>query len=209
MNALNDLFLDELSERHDAERRLARSLPKIVKFAVSQCLIDLLELSRKHTIAHLKHLEAVFISIGAHPTGKRSGASIELLRECDTITNEFANSAAIDAGVILAIQKIGHSKLASYTSLREWAVELGFKQAAILLRAILVEEKATGLAFIALARDQCNRTALGDAQGIEHGQGGIHARRRERRATSLHRPHGISSPPFHSTPLPNQIGLIL
>jgi len=164
MNALKNLFLDELADRYDAEKQLVRALPKIAKTATCKTLQKLIQSHLKETVGHVKTLETVFKSFGAKARGRRCEATVGLLKEGSEIAADFKGSAALNAALISSAQKNEHYEIASYGCLREWAALLGNKEASAMLKDILLEEKAANDALIALARSSSNNEALGDCK---------------------------------------------
>ncbi len=165
MNPLNQLFLTELADRYDAEKRLLRSLPKIARAASCKQLQKLLQLEYTETTSHLKKLELVFRAFDAKITSKKCEATVGLLKEGEEITAIFKGTAAINAALISVAQKLKHYEIASYGCLHEWAVDLENQEASTLLKGILTEVRDANEALIKLARSSSNKEALagGDA----------------------------------------------
>ncbi len=159
MKSLKDLFLDELADMYDAEQRIARALPKMVKAATCTRLQAALENHLKETAGHIASLELVFKSINEPAKGQKCEATVGLLEEADEIAAEFKDSPAINAALICAGQKVEHYEIASYGCLQEWAGMLGHKKAAKLLKEILDQEKAADQALTELARAGNNEEA--------------------------------------------------
>jgi ferritin-like metal-binding protein YciE len=161
MKTLKDLFLDELADMYDAERRIVKALPKMAKAATCDDLRGAIQSHLKETEGHVKKLEEVFQSFDEKAKGKTCEATVGLLEEGDEIAAEFKGSPAINAALISAAQKVEHYEMASYGCLHEWAGLLGNKEAAGLLQEILDEEKAANEALTELARASSNEEALG------------------------------------------------
>jgi len=162
MSTLKDLFLDELADRYDAEKRLVRALPTMSKAATCTHLQKLIQSHLKETESHVKKLEKVFRSFGEKTKAKKCQATIGLLAEGDGIADDFKGSPAINAALISVAQKVEHYEIASYGCLREWAELLGNKEAAGLLQEILVQEKAANHSLSELARFKSNNEAEGE-----------------------------------------------
>lgn len=168
---LNDLFLDELADMYDAEKRIAKALPKMAKAATCPDLKKALQSHLKETEGQVKKLERVFLSFGMKAKGKTCEATVGLLEEGDEIAAEFKGSPAINAALICAAQKVEHYEIASYGCLTEWAGLLGNKAAAGLLQQILDEEKAANESLNELAHDGNNEEALGATNPKERSPG--------------------------------------
>ena len=171
MNTFKDLFLNELADMYDAEQRIIKGLPKLIKAATCNHLKKAFQAHLKETEGQVRKLDMVFKAFGAKAKGKTCDATVGLLNEADAIASEFKGSPAINAALICAAQKIEHYEIASYGCLHEWAGVLGQNEAAGLLQAILEEEKAANETLSALARSRSNREALGETEqtGSEYG----------------------------------------
>ena len=162
MRTLKNLFLDELADRYDAEKRLVIAMPKIIKVATCTNLQKLLQSHLKETVSHVKTLEKVFKSFGEKPRLNKCEATIGLLKEGDEVASDNKGWPVLNAALISVAQKLEHYEIATYGCLRGWARLLGNKEAAGLLQEILVEEKAANHALSELARSRSNIEALGD-----------------------------------------------
>lgn len=161
MNPLKTLFLDELADRLDAEKRLVLAMPGMVKAATCKHLQKLIQAHLKETMGHVKKVEKVFKAFGEKVTVKKCEATIGLLKEGHEIAREYRGSVAINAAIISVAQKAEHYEIASYGCLHEWATVLGNPAAATILKEILGEEEAANQALTELARTRSNAEALG------------------------------------------------
>lgn len=161
MKTLKDLFMDELADIYDAERRLVKALPKMAKAATSEDLKGAILSHLEETKGHVTKVEAVFECFGEKAKGKTCEATKGLIEEGDEIAADFKGSPAINAALISAAQKVEHYEVASYGCLHEWAGLLGNPDAASLLDEILEEEKAANESLTTLARASSNDEALG------------------------------------------------
>jgi ferritin-like metal-binding protein YciE len=162
MKTLKDLFLDEVGDMYDAERRIVKALPKLVKAATCEKLKAALLAHLKETEGHVTKLEQVFQSLDQKAKGKTCKTTVALLEEGGDIVTEFKGSPALNAALISAAQKVEHHEIASYGALHEWAKLLGNSKAASLLEAILGEEKAANATLTKLALDSSDKEALGE-----------------------------------------------
>jgi ferritin-like metal-binding protein YciE len=160
MKTLKDLFLDELADVYDAEHRIVKALPKLVKAATCNDLKKAFQSHLKETEGQIEKLDKVFKSFGLKPKVKTCEATVGLLKEGDEIATEFKGSPAINAALIAAGQKVEHYEMASYGCLHEWARLLGNTEAANLLEEILGEEKAANETLNELALEKSNQEAL-------------------------------------------------
>jgi ferritin-like metal-binding protein YciE len=56
---------------------------------------------------------------------------------------DYADSPALDAGLVASAQAVEHYEMTRYGTLKSWAQQLGHKQAVALLDATLAEETKT------------------------------------------------------------------
>src|SRR5450755_3426698 len=162
MKTLKDLFLDELADMYDAERRVVKALPKMAKAATCPDLKAAIQSHLKETEGHVQKLEQVFECFDRKARGKTCEATVGLLEEGDEIAADFKGSPAINAALISAAQKVEHYEMASYGCLHEWATLLENAEASALLEEILDQEKAANASLNALALARSNQEALGE-----------------------------------------------
>ena len=167
MKTLKVLFLDEVADMYDAERRIVKALPKMAKAATCDKLKKAILAHLKETEGHVTKLYQVFQSFDEKARGKTCEATVGLLKEGDEIAADFKGSPAINAALISAAQKVEHYEMASYGCLHEWAGLLGNKEAAGLLQEILEQEKAANETLTGLARTGSNEEALSGCDAAE------------------------------------------
>lgn len=136
------LFEAELKDIYWAEKALTKAIPKMIKNATSEELIEALENHLEETLQQVKRVEMVFEIIGKRPVAKKCEAMEGLLKEATEIMEMCDYGAMCDAGIISAAQKVEHYEIASYGTLRQFAETLGLSDAASLLEETLNEEKA-------------------------------------------------------------------
>lgn len=139
---LMKLFVDELKDIYWAEKALTKAIPKMVKKATSQELIDALESHLEETKNQITRVEQVFESIDKKASAKKCDAMEGLIEEAEDIMESCEAGPMCDAGIISAGQKIEHYEIASYGTLRQFAKTLGLGKAAKLIEETLNEEKA-------------------------------------------------------------------
>ena len=160
MQTLKDLFLDELADRYDSEKRLVIAMPKMIALSTCAQLRHVIETHLMETERQVAKLERVFKLFGEKPSANKCAATLGILAEGAENASDNKNSPTINAALVSVAQKIEHYEIASYGCLREWALLLGNKPAAALLTEILHEEKAANEALIEVARAFCNVQAL-------------------------------------------------
>jgi ferritin-like metal-binding protein YciE len=162
MSSLKDLFLDELADMYDAEKRIAKGLTKLAKGATSQELKDAFTTHLDETQGHIEKVESVFQAFGEKAKGKACKATIGLLEEADEIASDNKGSPTINAALISAAQKVEHYEIASYGTLQEWATLLGNEDAADILGEILEEEEAANEKLTDIAESSANEEAMSE-----------------------------------------------
>ena len=139
---LQKLFEDELKDIYWAEKALTKAIPKMIEHATSSELIDALTVHLEETQEQVNRLEQVFASIGKKAEAVKCEAMTGLIKEAEEIMEECEEGAMCDAGIISAGQKVEHYEIATYGTLRQFAVTLGLTEAVTLLEETLSEEKA-------------------------------------------------------------------
>ncbi len=156
---LNDLFYETLKDIYYAERQILRALPKMAKNAQSPELTKAFETHREETQGQIERLEQVFEIIGKSPRGKTCDAIVGILDEGKEIMEDFAETDALDPGMLAAAQAVEHYEISRYGTLKTWATQLGYADAAKLLDATLQEEIKTDKLLSQLATASINRKA--------------------------------------------------
>lgn len=161
---LMKLFHDELKDIYWAEKALTKAIPKMVKNASSNELIEALEHHLSQTQNQVQRLEQVFETMGKKATSKKCDGMEGLIKEGESIMEETEEGAMCDAGIISAAQKIEHYEIASYGTLRQFAETLGLAEAANLLQQTLNEEKAADETLTQVAVNTVNIEAVEASQ---------------------------------------------
>src|SRR4051812_30978238 len=156
---LSDLFEDTLKDVYYAENKILKTLPKMAKAAQSQDLKAAFTKHERETRGQVARLQKVFKIIGKPARGKVCDAINGITDEGAEIMKEFKGAPALDAGLLASAQAVEHYEIARYGTLRTWAEELGYEDAARLLEATLEEEKNTDKALTALAKSVVNAEA--------------------------------------------------
>jgi ferritin-like metal-binding protein YciE len=164
LDTLQKLYTDELRDLYNAENQLLKALPKMAKAASSGDLKDAFEKHLEQTKGHVKRLEQVFEALGEKPKGKTCRAMKGLIEEGSEILKEDGEESILDAGIIVAAQKVEHYEIASYGSVRTFAHLLGQNKAAELLQTTLDEESETNELLNRLAEGIVNPEAMMESE---------------------------------------------
>jgi len=160
LDNLKTLYINELRDLYNAENQLVKALPKMAKAASSQQLKDAFEKHLEQTKTHVERLEEVFEEINEKPKGRTCKAMKGLIEEGSEILHEDGEESVIDAGIIVAAQKVEHYEIAGYGSVRTFAELLGKNKSAELLQTTLNEESETNETLNQLAEGIVNPEAV-------------------------------------------------
>jgi ferritin-like metal-binding protein YciE len=72
---------------------------------------------------------------------------------------DYRGSEALDAGLLAGAQAVEHYEMSRYGTLKNWAQQLGLKEAVSLLDQTLQEEKKTDALLSKLAQSEVNAKA--------------------------------------------------
>jgi ferritin-like metal-binding protein YciE len=164
LDTLEQLYINELRDLYSAENQLLKALPKMAKGASSSELKDAFEKHLDQTIRHLARLEQLFEQLDESPKGKTCHGMKGLIEEGSEILKEDGEDSVLDAGIIVAAQKVEHYEIASYGSVRTFANLLGKDEAARLLQSTLDEESETNEILNRLAESIVNPEALRESE---------------------------------------------
>jgi ferritin-like metal-binding protein YciE len=168
---LDDLFEHALKDIYYAEKKILKSLPKMIKAAHDDGLRDGLEGHLMETEGHVDKLEQVFGILGKTPKAVKCEAIDGILAEADGILKGFGKTKACDAAIIFSGQAVEHYEITRYGSMHAWALSLGMDEAAELIESILTEEKAADVKLTEIAEARINFAAEEDdeaAGDLEH-----------------------------------------
>jgi ferritin-like metal-binding protein YciE len=159
-DTLQKLYTNELRDLYNAEHQLLKALPKMAKAASSEELKDAFKTHLEQTKGHVERLEQIFEELGENPKGKTCRAMKGLIEEGSEILQQDGEESVLDAGIIVAAQKVEHYEIAGYGSARTFAHLLGQNKAAELLQTTLDEEAETNEVLNRLAESIVNPEAL-------------------------------------------------
>ena len=170
IDSLTDLLLHELRDLYDAEQQLLEALPLMAKAAFADELKEAFQMHTEETKGQVERLEAIFKTLGVPAKATRCHAMAGLVKEAEELLKEEKNAdpSVLDAGLIVAAQKVEHYEIAGYGSARAFAKILGSREAESLLQETLDEEGATDKKLTLLAESLVNLDAAeSDAEMLE------------------------------------------
>jgi ferritin-like metal-binding protein YciE len=158
--SLRDLFIEELRDAYDGEKRLLRALPKMARAATSEELQSAFTSHATETEGQIARLEQVFQALGETARGKKCDGVMGIIEEANTAIEEIEDGAVLDAALIAGGQRAEHYEIAAYGTLAHFADLLGEQKAKNLLGQTLDEEKAADEKLNVIAMSDVNRQAL-------------------------------------------------
>jgi ferritin-like metal-binding protein YciE len=180
MNALKDLYINELKDLYSAENQLVKALPKMAKASDSDELRTAFEEHLEQTKGHVARLEKIFEALKESPKGKKCKGMEGLIEEGGELIEEDPGPEELDAGLIAAAQRVEHYEIAGYGCVRTYANLLGESEAVSLLEQTLAEEKETDEKLTELA-EQINVVAqeAGESESSESDEEETGSKRRK------------------------------
>jgi ferritin-like metal-binding protein YciE len=159
LDSMETLFLDQLQDLYDAEKRLVDALPKMADAAHNQSLKSAFQNHLRETQNQVTRLERVFQMMGKSAKGKTCEAMKGLIAEGQEVLGAKGDSDVKDAALIAAAQRVEHYEIAGYGTARTFAQRLGKPDAARLLQETLDEEGAADKKLTQLAEQNINPKA--------------------------------------------------
>ncbi|WP_407530669.1 ferritin-like domain-containing protein [Methylobacterium oryzisoli] len=140
---LQDAFYETLKDVYYAEKQSVRALKKATKAAEHEELRLAFEAHAEESANQVERLQQVFEIIGKPARAKTCEAMQGLTAEMEEDLEDFGDSPAADAVLAACAQAVEHYEIARYGTLKTWAIQLGYEDAAKLLDETLQEEKKT------------------------------------------------------------------
>jgi len=156
LRSLSDLFSNELSDLHSAEKQLLKALPKMAQAATAAELRQAFEGHLEQTKGHVERLENIFDELEESPGRTKCKAMEGLIAEGEEFLKEEAVDAVRNAGLIAIAQRVEHYEIAAYGTAATYARHLGDAKAEKLLRETLAEEVETDKKLTKLAESSIN-----------------------------------------------------
>jgi ferritin-like metal-binding protein YciE len=123
----------------------------------------------ERTKGHVERLDEIFEQLGESPKGKTCHAMKRLIAERSEMLQEGGEDSVLDAGIIVAAQKVEPYEIVSYGSVRAFANLLNQEEPARLLEATLDEESETNEILNGLAESIVNPEADSETELAEAG----------------------------------------
>ncbi len=139
---------------------MLKALPKMAKAASSEELKNAFEKHLEQTETHVERLEQVFEELDQSPKGKTCRAMKGLIQEGSEILEEEGDPSVLNAGIIVAAQKVEHYGIRRLRKCPHICRALGQQKAAELLQTTLDEESEANELLNGLAESIVNPEAL-------------------------------------------------
>lgn len=156
LESLHDLFLNELRDLYDAEKRLVKTLPKMAEASSTPELRDAIQEHLTQTQEHVVRLERIFAFVNEEPKSETCEGIKGIIDEGEDVTGDAKDPRVRDAAIIGSAQKVEHYEIASYGTVRTYARILGLEEAATLLQQTLGEENEADKRLTGIAERQVN-----------------------------------------------------
>ncbi len=134
---LRDLLNEQMRDLYDAEVHYGNMLTSLIRTATSVELADSLRQIAIQTQENAIKLTDICRILGVPPEGVTCKAMDGLLREAKETTQDWGDTATIDAALISSAQRIVHYEIAGFGTSREFASCIGEKEVATLLSEML------------------------------------------------------------------------
>ena len=169
---LADLLEHGLKDMYYAERKIYRSLPKMIKAAEDPALMEALSSHREETQGHIETLEAVFELLGVRAKAEKCDAIDGILTEAESILEDFGGTMAGDAAIIFSAQAVEHYEIARYSAMIGFADALGLDDVHQKLQATLDQESSAQSKLTEMAEGSVNAAASEYDENSDEGQKG-------------------------------------
>jgi len=150
-HGLRDLVLNELKSMYYIEKVLIKAFPKMIKNACTYELIEAITLHQEATKKQIIRIEDTFSSLNEAPLLQRCEAIESMLQDIDDIVEATKFGSVRDAGIVLALHKIEHYEISTYTILSTYAENLKEFGILDLLLESLNEEKVAEMRLVKIA----------------------------------------------------------
>ncbi len=140
LNSLDDVLHEQIEDLYSAEQQLVKALPQMASAASSTELREAFEHHLEETRGHVTRLQEILGQLGISSPSEHCKGMEGLIAEGDEVVKMQGNSAAKDAALIAAAQRVEHYEIAAYGTARTLADVLDLDDAKDLLDQTLDEE---------------------------------------------------------------------
>jgi ferritin-like metal-binding protein YciE len=140
LNSLDDVLHEQIEDLYSAEQQLVKALPEMATAASSTELREAFEHHLEETRGHVTRLQEILGQLGISSPTEHCKGMEGLIAEGKEIVKMSGNSAAKDAALIAAAQRVEHYEIAAYGTARTLADVLDLDDSKDLLDQTLDEE---------------------------------------------------------------------
>ena len=141
LESLHDLYLKELRNLYDGEKRILKAMPRMIESCNASELRTALTGHFEESKTHVSRLEQVFRQHNGEPKAEICEGIKGILAEGVAILPHSENRDVRDAAMIATCQKVEHYEAAAYDCMANWARLLGHSDAVNIFEETLKEER--------------------------------------------------------------------
>src|SRR5204863_3985748 len=157
IDSLRTLLVEQIKDIYDAEKRLTKALPKLIKKSTNEELSSALENHLGETQGHVSRLEQVFKQLDEAVKGKPCAGMKGIIEEGDEhVGEDYQHDGLRDAVIIGSAQRVEHYEIAAYGTAIAHARLLELDDVVSLLEQTLEEEKAADQKLTDIAESVVN-----------------------------------------------------
>lgn len=157
---LNDLLEEQLREMYDGEQQCAKALTLILPMVTNSKLCEAIIEYKHNCEDQVIRLKQVFNLLYKQKRGEQSEVMRAMVHEAQNLMDRSMDFAVMDAGIITAVQRIIHYKIAGYGAICNYTNTLGLYEEAGIVHKNLEVEKKTDKTLANLAESSVNLEAV-------------------------------------------------
>jgi ferritin-like metal-binding protein YciE len=194
IDSLTALLVEQLRDLYDAEKRLTKAIPKLVKAATNDDLRAALESHLEETEQQVARLEEAFEHLDETARAQPCAGMRGIIEEGDEhVKEDYDDDGLRDAVIIGAAQRVEHYEIAAYGTALAHAKLLDQGEIVELLKATIAEEKAADKTLTEIAESVVNLDAANEDEESE-GEGMLGGPLARRRSTVSQRSTAAAKP---------------
>jgi ferritin-like metal-binding protein YciE len=168
IDSLRTLLVEQLKDIYDAEKRLTKAIPKLIKKSTNDELKTAFQNHLGETEEHVSRLEQAFEQLDMAAKARMCAGMKGLIEEGDEHAGEdYDDDGLRDAAIIGAAQRVEHYEIAAYGTAIAHAQLLELDDIVSLLKETLSEEKAADKKLTDIAESVVNLDAATEDEDEE------------------------------------------
>ena len=168
IDSLRTLLIEQLKDIYDAEKRLTKAIPKLIKASTHDELKTALQAHLGQTEEHVSRLEQAFDYLDTPAKGKTCAGMKGLIEEGDEhAAEDYDDDGLRDAAIIGSAQRVEHYEIAAYGTAIAHARLLELDDVVNVLEATLDEEKEADKKLTEIAESVVNLDAASEDEEEE------------------------------------------